>query len=221
MNIISNYISCLEAFSKKNAACSKQAAELADKLQNINDFSELRAEIEALTKTANQRDLFAENPFINQLKRWKMDLDALDLAFQNAIQTLHDHPETTESLFIDFIDALLKDERCKFHVRGLSLVKQLETADNLINVIQHLSDLEEVPAPKSPRPGTFDALVPENQAHERCLALLRKNAEFYDASNALSVNANSLLQSLLSIYKEIDHPDFFPSANPQGVCNII
>lgn len=225
MNIINNNIRWLEGFAQKNPSYRRQVTDCLETFKTLESFQGLKETIDALCRSIPQSArMFEENPLQKQFKSWQNELLLLQEGYRTAKQSLDfefGYERLPVNHLISFIKNLLDDPNILLHYRSLSLFKFLEDPQAINEILKHLSGLGEVPFPDNPKPNTFEAIEPVNEEHAECIRLLCNNSAAMTVDNERSQKANGLLQTMLKIHLDLQHPDFNPPTNSQSGCTIL
>ncbi len=174
--------------------------ELATKLLNCRS----QLEIANLLNNSSYKEKNNKNSHYSKLfhclEEWKSKLDKtmeLDIRVRSRLETL-DQSDT----LIRFIKRVLANKFSLVHIRFYGLLSYLNSP--LLD--KTLSDLAELPKADWPQilnQGDYLAVASADEIHRACLTLLNNNSQACSTGNAHWNLANSILQSTLQIYEDI------------------
>ncbi len=205
--ITDNYRTWLKRYSEQRDCLHKDAAKaLWRHLDLIESIDNLQGLLRRYPRP--QRDpAFFIDPYIDKFDELVRTVDQLVGVNISSICHGLDTISTDEKTVhvIALIKDVLTHRQCLLHANISSLLRLVDNGSELQNILNHLSDQPQRERPSEPRPGSFDAITARNETHQACLDLLRTNAgkNFRD-SDRNRTGANILLQTLLSIYEDIN-----------------
>ncbi|QDP73189.1 hypothetical protein FOG18_11770 [Legionella israelensis] len=202
-SIINEYIGWLREYKSRGGYYSKLAKKLINDLKEIHVIADLEATLSGIPRPSFPMTLFGKNEFFLKLDDWQEEIINRQEAYIKALGTINEVESSSDiHKLITFIRNTLNGDDCLLHIRGLSLFKILEDAEQLKETLEYLASLPEVDPPDDPRQNTFDAIVPDDEEHAACLRLLRNNSADFHSNYPANRHANSLLQTVLLIYQD-------------------
>lgn len=182
---------------------------LIKELKHIESIDQMKTRLVQSIETLQNSTAYPVH-FLAQLGKWNKDIigrtERLGIAKQ-VLDTLPSHAKTKP--LISFLKKLLNSPHASLHLSANSLLSVLNNA-KLPELIDYLAALEDKPDPKNPRPGSFAAIkqsLPDSDLtsdYAQCLTLLNNLTTVYKESDPICDLGNSLLQSSLIIYKDLN-----------------
>ncbi len=145
--------------------------------------------------------------YINRLANYQTRVAALIQAEASRaticarLKSFQAAPETQE--LISLLEEILSNPSCLLYEKTLTLLSLLKETMQLQKLVEHLQKQAPVARPDIPRAGSFDAALPLNHQHERCLDLLRNNTKSVVDGEGEGQHANCVLQTALILYESL------------------
>jgi hypothetical protein len=199
-----SYIQWLRKFSahSQDSTVRTIVPILTFKLQTTESIQEIISLIQPHIDTG-KTNIYGPVNFYSQLNTWQAvlhnivnDSKRANQSFERIIKTEQNH------LLLDLIHEFLKTPRNQMHNNTPSLLKIL-CDDEFHEVIQYIVSIQDAPAPINPPKGSFALVTPINEMHADGLRLLNNVCSKYEERSPIWHKANSLLQSLLLNYQDM------------------
>lgn len=202
--ITDSYCTWLTEYSKHNPTSHKKTVILLmKKLALMESIESLKGMLSEFP-VPRQEPAFFNDPFIKKYNDFVAVVDQLSKVNINALCAKLDRISVDDKTkaIIALIKEILGLSQSLLHNNISNLLAKLEDIDKLQASLLYLA--EQPQSVRSPRPGTFEALLPRNDTHKICIDLHRNNTTKYKEANQDSVYANHLMQLLLKIYEDIN-----------------
>jgi hypothetical protein len=126
--------------------------------------------------------------------RWKVNnlLTYLDIMIPDNIVPL-----------MTLLDKIITDDMYLLHTHMQKLLGFLHSETLFTYMLEYIAIQPHKARPAQPKPGSFDAVIPRNDAHANCLDLLRNVAATVKEKDPDSVNANNFLETLLRVFQDM------------------
>ena len=152
--------------------------------------------------------VLATDVLYKKITEWHNHLTLLESRLKSAREALAiaDTQPITIRPLIALATEVLDNSQSLLHSTMLSFLTLLSST-SIQDTLLYLANLDKAPAPIKPSPGTFAALTPLTRNHAACIQLIINTSVAIDLKNARWEQANSLLQNLLLIHKDLNIPD--------------
>lgn len=222
-SVVSNWIHWLGNYKGNEIECARR---LQNELQNVDSVESALVVLSEFLKLKRIFNIpfFSDKAFFTQLEKWHQDLSQTEQNILTARQKLAllSPLETHAQSVLSLIRRILENPQVGLHCRINSLLNKINNR-SLEEIFTHLNTL--VPDySTSGRDGDFSTVLALDETHAVCLGLLQSNANaiqkgMYESSTCET--ANSILQALLVIYKDLPawvkqlEKSIEPSDNPK------
>jgi hypothetical protein len=207
--IIESYSRWLHRFaeSQDNKKLKLSAEKLSEEILDAHSINQAQNIIQKYT-AVSEYDVMNTAVFHNKILEWNKNLTLLESRITSAKLNLAsvDSKLIAITPLIALVTDILEDPQNLLHCSMLSFVTLL-SSPRLQDTLQYVASLDKAPAPIDPPPGTFAALKPLNSDHADCIQLILNNSAAIDSKNVHWEQANSLLQNLLLMHKDVNEVD--------------